>query len=1096
MAVAVQAAEAARMGQNEDGMVHPFFNLNREKTKSLKDTTSVAGTPFAALPNPSGMVFTIRAPSTPSEPPEPEQERNGDVGPMAAISKTSLGGVDGTDGTKAPKTKRAPRAAKISGGDRKTQIKAVAQKNLMDKTFRTTSIRQVHLDLNETPGLESDLNDSRRKRPRTGSVDPGLSIDGSTGIGTLEEQLKVAAYGESNPNLDERSKGDLGRTDPSNPTLPLELETMSIPLKNEGGPAEDIQGMEETVDANSNTVSSPKAATPKKKILKLRKDGKLVFPKPQAGAGIQKNKVGRPRKTLAASRPVNIVTMKYGKDPEFRAAIGQKIELILHRPPSTVNISLEKSNCSASTAIRQGPPKPTHPFFSGKLAPPIHPGPGNTIRSRRSSIDLQLPRSGTTSPHKKPVAIAPDVAEAWAALSARGNRTMSTDFAKTTRFPGAMEPIWPPRDMQHCRGLNSTGGEVPLPLGSTQTKPSSKKSKGSETQIHPGEDVFYPLQQYYQAHELASPSQDSRERKMKILRRPERRLMTGTELQEALRPRVVSKLPLLTSVIARESASPSNSLPTPVSTHAALSHIFQGMATSFSAFDNFQCETRDWALKYSPCCASHVLQPGKEAVLLRDWLKILTVTSVDTGNALRTKDPTTPSKKRKKKRKRSGELDDFIITSEDEANEMDELTDPGSTSPENNGFFGPKRSVINHRGNSNSLNGAKVSNAVVISGPHGCGKTAAVYAVAQELGFEVFEINAGSRRSGRDLSDRVGDVTRNHLVHQGKDTDNVLDSDDQSSAALQEDIDSGRQKTMQSFLKPKGKGRPTAKTRAEVKAPAAKPKNPEKKPKQQKQSLILLEEVDILFEEDKQFWATVLGLIAQSRRPVIMTCTDESRLPLENMLLHAILRFTPPPEQLAVDYLILTAGNEGHLLSRDAVSKLYRSRNCDLRASITELNFWCQMAVGDRKGGLEWMLIRSNAEESKNDQGQPLRVVSDGTYWPGMGFSCRDQAYDSLEKDISDEMQRLSEEMHDWDYEEDLCELLDPEVVLAASKDLSTTQLLDLLTDYDISFDALSVADVLPSIGLRQGNNVRQTHDLLPFVTDMHRSYSISPGQS
>ena len=39
-----------------------------------------------------------------------------------------------------------------------------------------------------------------------------------------------------------------------------------------------------------------------------------------------------------------------------------------------------------------------------------------------------------------------------------------------------------------------------------------------------------------------------------------------------------------------------------------------------------------------------------------------------------------------------------------------------------------------------------------------------------------------------------------------------------------------------------------------------------------RQSIILLEEVDILYNEDTNFWPTVITLIKESRRPVIMTC--------------------------------------------------------------------------------------------------------------------------------------------------------------------------------------------------------------------------------
>ncbi len=98
----------------------------------------------------------------------------------------------------------------------------------------------------------------------------------------------------------------------------------------------------------------------------------------------------------------------------------------------------------------------------------------------------------------------------------------------------------------------------------------------------------------------------------------------------------------------------------------------------------------------------------------------------------------------------------------------------------------------------------------MISGPHGCGKTAAVYAVAQELGFEVFEINPSSRRSGKDIMEKIGDMTTNHLVQQHQ-----LGSLDDPAAEVAEDevekdIKSGKQATMNAFFKAKpGRNQPT-----------------------------------------------------------------------------------------------------------------------------------------------------------------------------------------------------------------------------------------------------------------------------------------------
>ena len=80
-----------------------------------------------------------------------------------------------------------------------------------------------------------------------------------------------------------------------------------------------------------------------------------------------------------------------------------------------------------------------------------------------------------------------------------------------------------------------------------------------------------------------------------------------------------------------------------------------------------------------------------------------------------------------------------------------------------------------------------------------------MYAVAQELGFKVFEINAGSRRSGKDVLDKVGDMTRNHLVNHAPERDGKQDSEQslELTESVRHDIDSGRQATVNSFFKPK-----------------------------------------------------------------------------------------------------------------------------------------------------------------------------------------------------------------------------------------------------------------------------------------------------
>lgn len=43
------------------------------------------------------------------------------------------------------------------------------------------------------------------------------------------------------------------------------------------------------------------------------------------------------------------------------------------------------------------------------------------------------------------------------------------------------------------------------------------------------------------------------------------------------------------------------------------------------------------------------------------------------------------------------------------------------------------------------------SNAVILVGPHGSGKTASVYAIAEELGYNILELNTSTKRTGDSL---------------------------------------------------------------------------------------------------------------------------------------------------------------------------------------------------------------------------------------------------------------------------------------------------------------------------------------------------------
>ena len=827
-------------------------------------------------------------------------------------------------------------------------------------------------------------------------------------------------------------------------------------------------------------------------MLRVRSDGKLGSPRAKALAQDVKPKRGR-KPAKAETFPKTLVTsIKYGADAQSRSSVGLKVASILSGTAS--NTSPTKSKPSKPT----GPPKPTHPFFlGGSKRDQCQQG---LVRSKDNQEagtgdHSATMKQGAPSPIKARVTSKPPgMSERSVGVLGFGNSISSFDHVHKSRFPGALEPLWPPKGMVHIREDHKSA-KISLPTSHGPHAPKAhRKMKEPEVRITKEDQIltrYVDIIHAYRNDEGISRRVHSRE--WREFRRPLRRIMTGCELQQAVRRRIESKLPIpYPDLTDRQDGDRIGSPQMPQSPlHPAIHHMYDKIASSLTAFDKFECETQEWVHKYAPASANHVLQAGPEVLILRDWLKTLTINSVGfrAGDTPKTRDSSVSSRRAttKRKRRRAEELEGFVLSSDEEVNEMCQLTksvDPHPTS------LMQKKSMIRAREVGNSSNGERVSNAVVISGPHGCGKTAAVHAVARELGFEVFEINPGSQRSGRDILDKVGDMTRNHLVkqgslHQGADAHEDVENVDLLSEKLKQDLDSGRQGTMNAFLKSKVAPKKSPTKRKPKAQKASSKQDPPRKPKSQQQSLILLEEVDILFDEDKTFWATTLELLVQSKRPVIMTCTDEMLLPLEDMILHAILRFTHAPEQLAIDYLSLVACNEGHILPRDAVINLYKSKGFDLRASMTELNFFCQMAVGDTKGGLEWMLLRPPSRDSNEQTSKPLRVVSEDTYQTGMGWLSGQHRTSLAELSLDQETEMLSGAWDAWGLDVGSSwAYISPSATHGGA---SRTLALQQLQKFERVAEVLSAADTFPGRIPMSPDMVSPQCSTLGAITDQSR---------
>ena len=312
-----------------------------------------------------------------------------------------------------------------------------------------------------------------------------------------------------------------------------------------------------------------------------------------------------------------------------------------------------------------------------------------------------------------------------------------------------------------------------------------------------------------------------------------------------------------------------------------------------------------WADKWRPKRAQHVLGNDAHALYLRDWLMALRLQG-DKEDP-RSSQSTRAGKKRKLARrkkprvvrhvkKRRGKdfgdaIDDFLVSDESTDFEEEPLTAPSSDFDDLAFSDAVDGAVTDSSRGSSPLTALsedekpppppshlpprhfsrRLTNTILLAGPHGSGKTAAVYACAEELGFEVFEVYPGiGERNGASLHKLIGDVGKNHLVkvkrHHTPETRSsffrkatprpltrglprIPDSSDVESIGDELDIISSE--------------------------PDEPPTSEPSQPPAINQSLILVEEADILYQTDSNFWPALINIIKDCKRPVILTCNGQ-----------------------------------------------------------------------------------------------------------------------------------------------------------------------------------------------------------------------------
>ncbi|XP_055685762.1 enhanced level of genomic instability 1 [Lutzomyia longipalpis] len=213
---------------------------------------------------------------------------------------------------------------------------------------------------------------------------------------------------------------------------------------------------------------------------------------------------------------------------------------------------------------------------------------------------------------------------------------------------------------------------------------------------------------------------------------------------------------------------------------------------------------------------------------------------------------------------------------------------------------------------------------VVLSGPCGSGKSASVAAVAAQLNFNVLEVNAGIRRTGKRLLQELQEATQSHKVARGTQD------------------------------------------------------NPS-----QKFSLILIEDAEIAFEQDDGFIGAINQIVADSKRPVILTTTEPNCSHLARFMAMNVIHFAPPhPEDVSKWFTLMVLAEGIHINEAD-VRDLYAFCGHDVRKTMMELEFFTRSGgdAAEAAQGAKYVHVELN----KSVKAAGLRSASYDTLWSNTG---------------------------------------------------------------------------------------------------------------
>lgn len=111
----------------------------------------------------------------------------------------------------------------------------------------------------------------------------------------------------------------------------------------------------------------------------------------------------------------------------------------------------------------------------------------------------------------------------------------------------------------------------------------------------------------------------------------------------------------------------------------------------------------------------------------------------------------------------------------------------------------------------------------------------------------------------------------------------------------------------------------------------------------EKMCVLLVEDVDIVFDQDDGFIIALQQLIATSKRPIILTTTDySSNLSQKFLFDYDCISFSPLQSSALATWCQILCLVEGKYVNCDAIGTLIDYNKGDIRKTLLQLQFWVQ----------------------------------------------------------------------------------------------------------------------------------------------------------